>query len=50
MITFDLTKEQALIQKTAKEFASGEMRNIARDCDEHSEIPKKVLDKAWDLT
>jgi alkylation response protein AidB-like acyl-CoA dehydrogenase len=49
MITFDLTKEQALIQKTAKEFASGEMRNIARDCDENSEIPKKVLDKAWEM-
>lgn len=49
MITFDLTKEQTLIQKTAKEFASGELRGIARDCDENSEIPGKVLDKAWEM-
>jgi acyl-CoA dehydrogenase len=49
MITFELTKEQTLIQKTAKEFAAGEMRAIARDCDESDEIPKKVLDKAWEM-
>lgn len=49
MITFELTKEQTLIQKTAKEFAAGELRDIARDCDESSEIPKKVLDKAWEM-
>lgn len=49
MITFDLTKEQTLIQKTAKEFASGELRNIARDCDENGEFPAKVLDKAWEM-
>ncbi|MCP4752238.1 MAG: acyl-CoA dehydrogenase [Proteobacteria bacterium] len=49
MITFDLTKEQKLIRKTAKEFAASEMRDIARDCDEENEIPKKLLDKAWEL-
>lgn len=49
MITFDLNKEQQLIVKTAKEFASGEMRDIARDCDENDEIPKKMLDKAWEM-
>jgi acyl-CoA dehydrogenase len=49
MISFEMTKEQTLIQKTAREFASGELRNIARDCDERDEIPKKVLDKAWEM-
>jgi len=49
MITFDLNKEQQLIVKTAKEFASGEMKDIARDCDENGEIPKKLLDKAWEM-
>jgi len=49
MISFELTKEQELIQKTAREFAAGELRNIARDCDEDNEIPKKVLNKAWEM-
>ncbi|MDA8140950.1 MAG: acyl-CoA dehydrogenase family protein [Desulfobacteraceae bacterium] len=49
MITFELTKEQSLIQKTAKEFAAGEMRQIARDCDENDDIPPKVLNKAWEM-
>lgn len=49
MISFELTKEQELIQKTTREFAAAELKNIARDCDEDSEIPKKVLDRAWEL-
>ena len=49
MISFKLTKEQELIQKTAREFASGELREISRDCDEESAVPKKLLDKAWEL-
>ncbi|MFC1895228.1 acyl-CoA dehydrogenase family protein [Thermodesulfobacteriota bacterium] len=49
MISFELTREQELIRKTAREFAAGELRDIARDCDEDSTIPGKVLDKAWEL-
>lgn len=49
MITFELTKEQTLIQKTAREFAAGELKDIARDCDESSEVPLKILDKAWEM-
>ncbi len=49
MISFELSKEQELVQKTTKEFAAGELRNIARDCDEDNKIPQKVLDKAWEL-
>ena len=49
MITFELSKEQELIQKSAREFAAGEITDIARDVDEESKIPKKVLDKAWEI-
>ncbi|MFH2129281.1 MAG: acyl-CoA dehydrogenase family protein [bacterium] len=49
MITFDLTKEQELILKTAREFAGGELKDIARDCDEEASVPKKLLDKAWEM-
>lgn len=49
MITFDLSKEQELIVKSSKEFAAGELKDIARDCDEEDKIPKKVLDKAWEV-
>jgi len=49
MITFELSKEQNLILKSAKEFAAKELRDIARDCDEENAIPKKVLDKAWEV-
>ncbi len=49
MISFELTKEQKLIQKTAREFSAGELRNIARDSDEDKEVPQKLLDKAWEL-
>jgi alkylation response protein AidB-like acyl-CoA dehydrogenase len=49
MITFELSKEQQLIIKSSKEFAKGEIKDIARDCDEEDNIPKKVLDKAWEV-
>jgi alkylation response protein AidB-like acyl-CoA dehydrogenase len=49
MITFELSKEQDLIIKSSKEFASGEIKEIARDCDEEDKIPQKVLDKAWEV-
>jgi len=49
MITFELSKEQDLILKSAKEFAAGELRDIARDCDEDDTIPSKMLDKAWEI-
>lgn len=49
MISFELTKEQELIRKTAKEFAAKELKDIARDCDEERQIPEKVLDKAWEM-
>ncbi|MCP4755257.1 MAG: hypothetical protein GY866_30705, partial [Proteobacteria bacterium] len=41
--------EQKLVLKSAKEFAAGELKDIARDCDEDNTIPQKVLDKAWEI-
>ena len=49
MISFKLSKEQELIQKTAKELASGEIREIARDCDEEKSIPGKLINNAWEM-
>ncbi|MCP4750199.1 MAG: acyl-CoA dehydrogenase [Proteobacteria bacterium] len=49
MISFKLSKEQELIRKTAREFSVGELKNVSRDCDENREVPKKILDKAWEL-
>jgi acyl-CoA dehydrogenase len=49
MITFELTKEQELILKTAKEFADGELKEIARECDEAAQVPEKALSKAWEI-
>ena len=49
MITFELSKEQELILKSAKEFAAGELKEVARDCDEDNKIPKKLLNKAWEI-
>ncbi len=49
MISFELTEEQKLIQKTSREFAAKELKDISRDCDESGKIPKKILDKAWEL-
>ena len=49
MITFELSKEQNLIIKSSKEFASKAIKEIARDCDEEDKIPTDVLDKAWEI-
>ena len=49
MITFELSKEQNLIIKSSKEFASKAIKEIARDCDEEDKIPSSVLDKAWEV-
>ena len=46
---FELSKEQLDIQKAAREFAEGEFRDIARDCDVSEEFPRSLLEKAGDL-
>ena len=46
---FELTKEQQDIQKAARDFAEGEIRDIARECDMHETFPISLLKKAADL-
>ena len=49
MIAFGPTEEQDLIRQTVHEFAAGEMREIARPCDEKHELPEELLQKSWEL-
>ena len=46
---FELSKEQKDIQKAAREFAEGEFRVIARECDIHEKFPRSLLEKAGAL-
>lgn len=46
---FELTKEQKDIQNAAREFAQGEFKEIARDCDINEEFPLSLLRKAGEL-
>jgi len=46
---FELSKEQQDISKAAKEFAEGEFRDIARDCDLNEEYPESLIKKGGEL-
>ena len=46
---FELSKEQTDIRKAAKEFAEGEFRDIARDCDLNEEYPDSLIKKGGEL-
>jgi acyl-CoA dehydrogenase len=46
---FQLTKEQAYIQKAAREFARGEFTDVAREFDLKEIFPEKILKKARQL-
>ena len=48
MIDFSLTEEQKALQDLARKFALNEIRPIAAKCDEHSEMPMDVFQKAWE--
>jgi acyl-CoA dehydrogenase len=49
MISFNPSEEQELIRDTVAEFARNEMRDVARRCDEASELPDGFLQKTWEL-
>src|SRR5690606_34506938 len=49
MFDLELTDEQKLVQETVASFARGEVRPIARDCDESGAIPRGVVDKGFEL-
>ncbi|MCP4535919.1 MAG: acyl-CoA dehydrogenase [Chloroflexi bacterium] len=49
MISFSMTEEQKMIVDAVSRFATREMREAARECDETGDIPKKLIDTAWEL-
>ena len=46
---FNLTKEQQIIQKAAREFAKGEFTDVAREFDLNETFPAKIVEKAREL-
>jgi alkylation response protein AidB-like acyl-CoA dehydrogenase len=46
---FELSKEQQDIRKAAREFAEGEFKDIARDCDLNEEYPETLIKKGGEL-
>ncbi|MBN2122681.1 MAG: acyl-CoA dehydrogenase family protein [Deltaproteobacteria bacterium] len=46
---FQLSKEQKDIQRAARKFARGELKDIARECDINEEFPRSLLEKAAGL-
>jgi len=49
MADFTLDEDQQQIQDMMRKFAQNELREIARECDEESNLPADVLDKVWEL-
>ena len=46
---FELSKEQTIIKKAAREFAKGEFTDVARDLDIKEECPTEIVRKAREL-
>jgi len=49
VVDFDLTEEQRLLQKTARDFAQREMRPVALEYDKKGEVPWDIIKKAHAL-
>lgn len=49
MIGYELTEDQAMYQKTARDFARDVIRPAAAHHDETGEYPWEILQKSWDL-
>ena len=48
-MTFDLTREQRDIQQAAREFAEGELRDVARELDSEERFDDRLWKKAAEL-
>jgi alkylation response protein AidB-like acyl-CoA dehydrogenase len=48
-VNFDLSNEQIDIKKAARDFATGEFTDVARDYDLNETFPKDILNKAREL-
>jgi len=46
---FEFSKEQQDIQRAARDFARGEFKDIARECDINETFPRLLLEKAGEL-
>ncbi len=49
MISFTPSEEQQMILNTIKQFATDEIREIYRECEESGEIPDDIVNTAWEL-
>jgi butyryl-CoA dehydrogenase len=48
-VNLDLTEEQALLQRTVREFAESEVKPLAKELDETGHFPRKTFQKAAEL-
>lgn len=48
-ISFTPSEEQQMIVNTVRQFATDEMREAYRDCEESGEIPDDLVNTAWEL-
>lgn len=48
-MNYELSKEQTIIKKAAREFAKGEFTDVARDLDIKEECPTEIVKKAREL-
>jgi acyl-CoA dehydrogenase len=49
MYSFEPSDEQKMLMDAARRFAVNELRPAARDADESGELPRKLVDKGWEL-
>jgi len=49
MYSFDPTEEQQMLIDAVKKYAVNDLRVAARDAEESSELPKKLVSKGWEL-
>ena len=49
MYSFTPTEEQQMLLDAIKRYAEGDLRPAAREADEKAEIPRKLLEKGWEL-
>ncbi len=49
MISFEMTEEQKMIVEAVSKFAIEEMREAARECDEAGQVPRELVDTAWEF-
>ena len=47
--SFELTDEQLMLQKMARDFAANEIIPVAEEYDEHSKFPRDIFDKAREI-